>query len=86
MLDKLRIPTNSQSNNDKSRELKSEGPNPQFRGSYHMLHYIDGELAAVGVLDVLDTILVSCQLMYAHKYKQLNLGRLCLLREIEWAR
>ena len=51
-----------------------------------MLHLIDGELVAVGVLDILETLLVSCQLMYHQKYKSLNLGRLCLLREIEWAR
>lgn len=68
-----------------ARVLQSEGPNPQFRGTYHMLHYIDGELAAIGVLDILDTLLVSCQLMYHEKYKSLNMGRLCLLREIEWA-
>ncbi len=40
----------------------------------------------MGVLDVFDTLVVSCQLMYHQKYKALNLGRVCLLREIEWAR
>lgn len=76
----------SQFDNDKIRKLQSEGPNPEFRGTYHMLHYIDGELAAIGVLDILDSILISCQLMYHSKFKALNMGKLCLLREIEWAR
>lgn len=51
-----------------------------------MLHYIDGDLAAVGVLDVLDTLVISCQLMYHQKYRALSLGKLSILREIEWAR
>lgn len=62
--DAMRMPSKTQEDNDKERVLKSEGPNPKYRGTYHMLHYIDGELAAIGVLDFLDTLLVSCQLMY----------------------
>ena len=86
LMERLRPPSGDYLDNDKPRVLKSEGANPEFRGTYHMLHYIDGELAAVGVLDILDTLLVSCQLMYHSKYKSLSLGRMCLLREIEWAR
>ena len=37
----------------KRRKLKDEGVWPKFRGGYHMLHRIDGELMAVGILDVL---------------------------------
>lgn len=40
--------------------LKDEGPNPEYKGTYHMLHFIDGELAALGVLDILDTLVYSC--------------------------
>ena len=64
---------------DKKRTLKSEGPNPHYKGSYHMLHYIDGELTAMGVLDVLDTMLISQQLLYHQKYKAISLGKLCIV-------
>lgn len=47
-----------------------------------MCHYIDGQLAAVGVLDLLDSMLVSCQLMYHENWKELGLGRLCVVREV----
>lgn len=36
---------------DKDRVLKDEGVWPEFLGSYHMIHRIDGEIFAVGVLD-----------------------------------
>lgn len=35
------------------RILKDEGVWPKFLGGYHMLHRIDGELMAVGVLGIL---------------------------------
>ena len=68
----------------KCRKLKDEGVWPKFRGGYHMLHRIDGELMAVGILDVLPQALSSVYLIYDPKYEFLQPGTLCALREIEY--
>ena len=47
-----------------------------------MLHYIDGELIAVGVLDFLDRYLISTQFYYNPKYRDLAIGKVGALREI----
>ena len=57
---------------------------PKSSGSYHMIHRIDGEVAIVGVLDLLDTSLSSVYLYYDPKWEFLNPGTISALREIEW--
>ena len=56
---------------------------PRFKGSYHMLHRIDGELFAISVLDYTHIALSSYYLLYNPKYKFLSPGTLCALKEIE---
>ena len=69
---------------DQHRTLKDEGVWPKYRGGYHMLHKIDGELFAVGVLDYTEITLSSVYLFYDPKYEFLSPGTLCALREIEY--
>ena len=71
---------------DEFRVLKDEGVWPKYRGGYHMLHRIDGELMAVGVLDYTTEALSSVYLFYNPKYDFLNPGTYCALREIEYCR
>jgi arginyl-tRNA--protein-N-Asp/Glu arginylyltransferase len=61
---------------DDERILKDEGVFPKFKGGYHMLHRIDGELVAVGVLDYTHEALSSVYLFYDPKFDFLNLGTL----------
>ena len=49
-----------------------------------MLHRIDGELMAVGVIDITPESLSSVYLFYDPKFEFLNPGSLCCLREIEY--
>lgn len=51
-----------------------------------MLHYIDGELMMVGVLDYSPKCLSSVYLYYDPKFKFLSPGTLSALREIEHVR
>lgn len=55
-------------------------------GAYHMLHRIDGELVAVGFLDIMPTILNSAYFIYNPKYTYLNLGVVSACLEVEFAR
>ena len=71
---------------DEGRKLDVEGVWPEFRGGYHMLHRIDGELFAVGVLDYTKEALSSVYLFYDPKYEFLSPGNLCALKEIEYCR
>jgi arginyl-tRNA--protein-N-Asp/Glu arginylyltransferase len=67
---------------DDLRSLKDEGVLPAFRGGYHMLHRIDGELMAVGVLDLTLEALSSVYLFYDPKFEFLNPGTLAAIKEI----
>lgn len=49
-----------------------------------MLHMIDGELMAVGVLDYTHEALSSVYLFYDPKFEFLSPGNYCALREIEY--
>lgn len=49
-----------------------------------MLHYIDSRIVAVGLIDLLPTMVVSIQFFYDPEYRRLSLGRVGALREIEW--
>lgn len=51
-----------------------------------MLHRIDGELFALGVLDYTPEALSSVYLIYDPKYEFLSPGTLCALREIEYTK
>jgi len=51
-----------------------------------MLHRIDGEIFAVGVIDILPESLSSVYLTYDPKYEFINPGTLCAIKEIEYVR
>ncbi len=57
---------------------------PEYLGSYHMIHRIDGEIMAVGVVDITPNVLSSVYLYYDPKYEFLQPGTLCAVREIEY--
>ena len=59
---------------------------PAGLGSYHMLHYIDGELAIVGVLDITAHCVSSVYLFYDPKWEFLSPGTFAAIREIEYVR
>jgi arginyl-tRNA--protein-N-Asp/Glu arginylyltransferase len=74
----------SRGNLDDDRELKNEGVWPQYLGGYHMLHIIDGEIFAVGVIDLTPNVLSSVYLAYDPKYEFLSPGIFSAVREIEY--
>lgn len=47
---------------------------PRFFGAYHQHYYIDDQLVAVGVIDILPGCISSVYLYYDPKYSFLNLG------------
>jgi len=49
-----------------------------------MLHRIDGELMAVGAIDLTKETMSSVYLFYDPKFAFLSPGTLCALREIEY--
>jgi len=64
----------------------SEHPFPKKYGTYNFIHRIDGKMIAVGVWDILPTSLSSVSLYYDPEYKDLELGTLTALKEIEYAK
>jgi len=59
---------------------------PKNYGSYHQCYRIDGELIAVGVLDILPKCVSSVYFMYDKKWEKYSLGKLSALREVALAR
>ncbi|KAJ2784916.1 Arginyl-tRNA--protein transferase 1 [Coemansia javaensis] len=59
---------------------------PHGLGSYHQCYYVDGRLAAVGVIDVLPRCVSSVYLFYDPDFGALSLGSLSALREIALVR
>ena len=55
-------------------------------GSYHVQYRVDGQLIAVGVVDVLPHSLSSVYCFYDPEFKETDLGTLVALKEIEWVR
>lgn len=55
---------------------------PLGLGNFHQLHYIDGKLVAVGVLDFVPSGVVSMYFFYSPKYMFLSLGVLSAIWEI----
>lgn len=58
---------------------------PREYGSYHQLYRLDGELIAMGVIDVLPSCVSSVYFMYNPAYERFSLGKLSALREIALA-
>ncbi|KIK75335.1 hypothetical protein PAXRUDRAFT_835710 [Paxillus rubicundulus Ve08.2h10] len=59
---------------------------PTHYGSYHQMYRLDGELVAVGVLDILPGCVSSVYFMYDAKWQKHSLGKLSALREATLAR
>ncbi|KAJ2014590.1 Arginyl-tRNA--protein transferase 1 [Coemansia sp. RSA 455] len=55
-------------------------------GSYHQCYYVGGQLAAVGVLDILPSCVSSVYLFYDPEFSYLSLGTFSALREIALVR
>ena len=69
---------------DDHRDRKDEGVFPEYLGSYHMIHRIDNEIMAVGVLDFTPNVLSSVYLFYNPKFEFLQPGTFTAVREIEY--
>ncbi|KAF9247186.1 arginine-tRNA-protein transferase [Melanogaster broomeanus] len=54
---------------------------PTHFGSHHQMYRLDGELIAVGVLDILPSCVSSVYFMYNAKWEKHSLGKLSALRE-----
>ena len=62
-------------------------PDSQHKGgSFHQQYWLNGELIAVGVVDILENCLSSVYLFYDPKYSFLSLGRISALYEIMFTR
>uniref|UniRef100_A0A023GCT0 Arginyl-tRNA--protein transferase 1 n=1 Tax=Amblyomma triste TaxID=251400 RepID=A0A023GCT0_AMBTT len=59
---------------------------PYSLGSFHQQYWLDGNLIAVGVIDILPTCLSSVYLYYDPDYSFLSLGTYASLREIAYTR
>ncbi|XP_011876561.1 PREDICTED: arginyl-tRNA--protein transferase 1 isoform X2 [Vollenhovia emeryi] len=57
------------------------GP-PQGYGSFHEQYWLDNELIAVGVIDILPSCISSVYFFYDPAYNQLSLGTFSSLREV----
>ncbi|EIN10566.1 hypothetical protein PUNSTDRAFT_112398 [Punctularia strigosozonata HHB-11173 SS5] len=54
---------------------------PTHYGSYHQTYRLDGELIAIGVIDILPTCVSSVYFMYDKKWERFSLGKLSAMRE-----
>ncbi|KAI0650632.1 arginine-tRNA-protein transferase [Trametes meyenii] len=59
---------------------------PENYGSYHQLYRLDGQLIAMGVIDILPNCVSSVYFMYDKKWNRFSLGKLSALREAALAR
>ncbi|KAI0776001.1 arginine-tRNA-protein transferase [Trametes elegans] len=59
---------------------------PENYGSYHQLYRLDGELVAMGVIDILPDCVSSVYFMYEKKWEKFSLGKLSALREASLAK
>ncbi|KAG1753918.1 arginine-tRNA-protein transferase [Suillus paluster] len=59
---------------------------PSQYGSFHQMYRLDGELIAVGVIDILPGCVSSVYFMYDPRYEKHSLGKLSALREASLAR
>jgi len=58
---------------------------PRQYGAYHQLYRVDGELVAMGVIDILPNCVSSVYFMYEKKWERFSFGKLSALREISLA-
>ncbi|KAG8899964.1 Arginyl-tRNA--protein transferase 1 [Tulasnella sp. 403] len=58
---------------------------PKKYGSYHQMYRLDGELIAMGVIDILPNCVSSVYLMYDPTWEAYSLGKLSALTEIALA-
>ncbi|KAG1806931.1 arginine-tRNA-protein transferase [Suillus plorans] len=59
---------------------------PSQYGSFHQMYRLDGELIAVGVIDILPECVSSVYFMYDPKHEKYSLGKLSAIREASLAR
>ena len=71
-------------NIDGDKTYKDEGTYPTLSGSYHLYHRIDGKLIAVNVWDLTENTLGCIYTFYDPAYRQLSIGHVTAVREIEW--
>nr|XP_050027669.1 arginyl-tRNA--protein transferase 1-like isoform X3 [Dermacentor andersoni] len=69
-----------------AHKLEYDHKGPYSLGSFHQQYWLDGNLIAVGVIDILPTCLSSVYLYYNPDYSFLSLGTYASLREIAYAR
>ncbi|KZT20813.1 hypothetical protein NEOLEDRAFT_1100325 [Neolentinus lepideus HHB14362 ss-1] len=54
---------------------------PETYGSYHQLYRVDGQLIAMGVIDILPGCVSSVYFMYDKRWEKYSLGKLSAMRE-----
>jgi len=59
---------------------------PRNYGSYHQMYRLDGQLIAMGVIDILPNCVSSVYFMYDIQWEKFSLGKLSALREISLVR
>ncbi|PPQ67826.1 hypothetical protein CVT26_007073 [Gymnopilus dilepis] len=58
---------------------------PLNYGSYHQLYMLDGDLIAMGVIDILPKCVSSVYFMYDKTWERFSMGKLSALREVSLA-
>ncbi|XP_061601279.1 arginyl-tRNA--protein transferase 1 isoform X2 [Cololabis saira] len=66
-------------------EFSPDGPEVGY-GSFHQQYWLDGQIVAVGVIDILPTCVSSVYLYYNPDFGSLSLGSYSALREITFTR
>ncbi|ELU45783.1 arginine-tRNA-protein transferase 1 [Rhizoctonia solani AG-1 IA] len=61
-------------------------PLPTHYGSYHQMYRVDGELIAIGVIDILPGCVSSVYFMYAPEWNAWSLGKISAIREVTLAK
>ncbi|KAI0796566.1 arginine-tRNA-protein transferase [Abortiporus biennis] len=59
---------------------------PKEYGSYHQMYRLDGQLIAMGVIDILPGCVSSVYFIYEQEWDKLSLGKISALRETSLAR
>ncbi|RKF60802.1 Arginyl-tRNA--protein transferase 1 [Erysiphe neolycopersici] len=65
---------------------KNVNGTPQPIGSYHQCYWIDGNLVAIGVLDLLPHSVSGVYFMYHESVREFNFGKISAMREIALAK
>lgn len=77
-------PFNDSTRIDGLRSFKDEGVWPEYFGSYHIHHRIDGRLVALNVWDITQNTLGSIYTYYDPQFEFLSLGTVTAVREMEY--